>query len=33
MRIRWSETALIELDDIFHYIFERSPSAASAVVK
>jgi len=33
MRTRWSETALVELDDIFRYIFERSPSAASAVVK
>jgi len=33
MRIRWSETALTELDDIFRYIFERSRSSASAVVK
>jgi toxin ParE1/3/4 len=33
MKVRWSETALAEIDDIFSYIFERNRSAASAVVK
>ena len=33
MRVRWSETALTEIEDIFSYIFERNRSAASAVVK
>jgi toxin ParE1/3/4 len=33
MRVRWSETALNEIDDIFSYIFEHSRSAASAVVR
>lgn len=33
MRVRWSETALTEIDHIFAYIFERNRSAASAVVK
>jgi plasmid stabilization system protein ParE len=32
MRVRWSETALAEIEDIFSYIFERNRSAASAVV-
>jgi toxin ParE1/3/4 len=32
MRVRWSETALTELDHIFAYISERIRSAASAVV-
>jgi toxin ParE1/3/4 len=33
MKVRWSETALAEIDDIFSYIFERNRSAAAAVVK
>jgi toxin ParE1/3/4 len=32
MRVRYSETALRELDEIFAYIHERNPSAAAAVV-
>ncbi len=32
MRVRWSETALSEIEDIFSYIFEYNQSAASAVV-
>jgi plasmid stabilization system protein ParE len=33
MKVRWSETALAEIDDIFSYIFEDSRSAAAAVVE
>ena len=33
MRVRYSETALVELDQIFAYIFERDRSAAAAVVE
>jgi toxin ParE1/3/4 len=32
MKVRWTETALDELDHIFSYIYERNRSAASAVV-
>jgi plasmid stabilization system protein ParE len=32
MKVRWSETALAEIDEIFSYIYEYSRSAASAVV-
>jgi plasmid stabilization system protein ParE len=32
MKARWSRTALIELDNIFSYISERSPAAAKSVV-
>jgi toxin ParE1/3/4 len=32
MKVRWSETALAEIDEIFSYIYEYSGSAASAVV-
>ena len=33
MKIRWSETALSELDDIFSYIRQNNRSAAIAVVQ
>jgi toxin ParE1/3/4 len=33
MRIRWSETALSELDGIFSYIQQNARSAAIAVVE
>jgi plasmid stabilization system protein ParE len=33
MKVRWSETALAQLDDIFLYIYERSRSAALSVAK
>ena len=33
MKVRWSETALAQLDDIFLYIYERNRSAALAVAK
>jgi toxin ParE1/3/4 len=33
MRIRYSETALRELNEIFAYIFERDQSVAAAVVE
>jgi toxin ParE1/3/4 len=33
MKVRWTETALLEVDNIFSYIHERNPSAASAVVE
>lgn len=33
MGIRWSETALAEVESIFSYISEHNRSAASAVVK
>lgn len=33
MRIRWTETALTELEDIFTYIHERNRAAATAVVE
>jgi toxin ParE1/3/4 len=32
MKVRWSETALAEIDQIFSYIFEYNRSAAAAVV-
>jgi toxin ParE1/3/4 len=32
MKVRWSETALIELDGIFRYISERNRTAAKSVV-
>jgi plasmid stabilization system protein ParE len=32
MRVRWSQTALTELDNIFSYIYERNRAAAGAVV-
>jgi toxin ParE1/3/4 len=32
MKVRWSETALTEIEDIFSYIHENSRSAATAVV-
>jgi addiction module RelE/StbE family toxin len=32
MKVRYSETALRELDEIFAYIYERNRSAAVAVV-
>lgn len=32
MKVRWSKTALIELEDIFLYIFARNRDAASKVV-
>jgi addiction module RelE/StbE family toxin len=32
MKIRYSETALRELDEIFEYIHEYNPSAAAAVI-
>jgi toxin ParE1/3/4 len=33
MKVRWSETALTEVDDIFAYIHEHSRTAATAVVE
>jgi len=33
MKVRYSETALGELDELFAYIFERDRSAAAAVVE
>jgi toxin ParE1/3/4 len=33
MKVRWSETALAELEDIFSYIHRHNRSAASAVVE
>jgi toxin ParE1/3/4 len=33
MNVRWSETALAQLDDIFLYIYERNRSAALSVAK
>jgi plasmid stabilization system protein ParE len=33
MKVRWSETALAQLDDIFAYIYERNRSAALSVAK
>jgi toxin ParE1/3/4 len=32
MKVRYSETALRELDEIFAYIHERNPAAAAAVI-
>ena len=32
MKVRWSETALAEIDGIFSYIYEFNRSAAAAVV-
>jgi plasmid stabilization system protein ParE len=33
MKVRWSQTALAQLDDIFLYIYERNRSAALSVAK
>jgi plasmid stabilization system protein ParE len=33
MKVRWSETALAQFDDIFFYIYERNRSAAFSVAK
>jgi toxin ParE1/3/4 len=33
MKIRWSETALAELEDIFSYIHGYNRSAAAAIVE
>ncbi|MGA2291525.1 type II toxin-antitoxin system RelE/ParE family toxin [Bradyrhizobium sp.] len=33
MKVRWSETALAEIEDIFSYIYEHNRSAAVAVVE
>jgi plasmid stabilization system protein ParE len=33
MKVRWSETALSEIDDIFSYIFQRNQSAATLVTR
>jgi toxin ParE1/3/4 len=33
MKVRWSETALAEIVDIFAYIYEHNRSAAAAVVE
>ncbi|MGJ5065746.1 type II toxin-antitoxin system RelE/ParE family toxin [Bradyrhizobium oligotrophicum] len=32
MRARWSHSSLAEIEDIFSYIHERNPAAASSVV-
>ena len=32
MKVRWSETALAEIEDIFSYIYQHNRSAAVAVV-
>jgi toxin ParE1/3/4 len=33
MNVRWSQTALAELDGIFLYIYQRSQTAAGSVVE
>ncbi|MBB5047693.1 plasmid stabilization system protein ParE [Rhodopseudomonas rhenobacensis] len=33
MNVRWSKTALVELDEIFRYIAKRNRRAASSVVR
>ncbi|QIP07023.1 type II toxin-antitoxin system RelE/ParE family toxin [Bradyrhizobium symbiodeficiens] len=33
MRVRWSESSLSDIDDIFSYIHERNRTAAVAVVE
>jgi toxin ParE1/3/4 len=33
MRLRWSETALAEIEDIFSYIYQNNRLAATAVVE
>jgi plasmid stabilization system protein ParE len=33
MKLRWSETALAEVEDIFSFIYENSRTAATAVVE
>lgn len=33
MRVRWSESALSDIDDIFAYIYEHNRTAATAVVE
>jgi toxin ParE1/3/4 len=33
MKIRWSETALVEIEDIFSYIYENNRAVAAAVVE
>jgi plasmid stabilization system protein ParE len=32
MRVRWSESALSDIDDVFSYIHEHNRTAAAAVV-
>ncbi len=32
MRVRWSQSSLTEIEDIFAYIHERNAAAASSVV-
>lgn len=32
MRIRYTETALVEVDEIFAYVAQRNPAAAARVV-
>ncbi|MBW7972292.1 type II toxin-antitoxin system RelE/ParE family toxin [Bradyrhizobium sp. BR 10289] len=33
MKVRWSESSLSDIDDIFSYIHERNRTAAAAVVE
>jgi plasmid stabilization system protein ParE len=33
MKVRWSETALAEIESIFAYIYDRNRAAASAVIE
>jgi toxin ParE1/3/4 len=33
MRVRWSESALTDIDEIFSYIHERNRTAATAVIE
>lgn len=33
MRVRWSESSLSDIDDIFSYIYEHNRTAAAAVVE
>jgi plasmid stabilization system protein ParE len=33
MKVRWSETALTEIDEIFSYVYAQNRSAAAAVVE
>jgi plasmid stabilization system protein ParE len=33
MKLRWSETALAEVEDIFSFIYENNRAAATAVVE
>jgi addiction module RelE/StbE family toxin len=32
MKVRWSETALAEIENIFAYIYDRNRAAAAAVI-